>query len=101
MFKALAEPTKIEPVGKYAIRFIWNDGHEHGIYSWEYLREHCPCAECKAQARHGSACAGASRIERIAQLSATWRQLRMQRAPGPKYPDILLDPQHSRENASC
>ena len=49
MFKALARPTKTEPIGKYAIRFVWNDGHEHGIYSWEYLREHCPCAECKAR----------------------------------------------------
>ncbi len=33
-------------VGKYAIRFTWNDGHEHGIYSWEFLREFCPCAVC-------------------------------------------------------
>ncbi len=49
MFKALAKPTKVEPIGKYAIRFIWNDGHEHGIYSWEYLREHCTCSECKVR----------------------------------------------------
>ncbi len=48
MFKATARPTQVEPVGKYAIRFTWNDGHQHGIYSWEFLREHCPCAECKA-----------------------------------------------------
>lgn len=47
MFKALARPTDVETVGKYAIRFKWNDGHEHGIYSWNYLREWCPCAECK------------------------------------------------------
>jgi DUF971 family protein len=49
MFKAAARPTQVEPVGKYAIRFTWNDGHQHGIYSWEFLREHCPCAECKAR----------------------------------------------------
>ena len=49
MFKAAARPTEVEPVGKYAIRFSWNDGHQHGIYSWQYLREHCPCAECKAR----------------------------------------------------
>ena len=41
-FKALARPTEVEPVGKYGIRFTWNDGHQHGIYSWEFLREHCP-----------------------------------------------------------
>ena len=47
MFKALARPTDVEAVGKYAIRFVWNDGHQHGIFSWDYLREWCPCAECK------------------------------------------------------
>ena len=49
MFKAAARPTEVKPVGKYAISFHWNDGHEHGIYSWVYLREHCPCAECKTR----------------------------------------------------
>jgi len=46
---AAARPTEVEPVGKYAIRFSWNDGHQHGIYSWQYLRDNCPCAECKAR----------------------------------------------------
>ena len=49
IFKAAARPTKTEGVGKYGIRFVWNDGHEHGIYSWQYLRENCPCADCKAR----------------------------------------------------
>ena len=48
MFKPQAKPTTVEPVGKYAIRFHWNDGHELGIYSWQFLREVCPCAECRA-----------------------------------------------------
>jgi DUF971 family protein len=48
MFKAKARPTHAEPVGRYAIRFIWNDGHELGIYSWPFLREHCPCDVCRA-----------------------------------------------------
>ncbi len=48
MFKPTAKPTSAEAVGRYAIRFYWNDGHEHGIYSWEYLREFCPCIECRA-----------------------------------------------------
>ena len=48
MFKALARPTEAEGVGKYAIRFTWNDGHQHGIYSWDYLRDYCPCQECKS-----------------------------------------------------
>lgn len=27
----------IEPVGHYAIRILFDDGHDSGIYSWEYL----------------------------------------------------------------
>jgi DUF971 family protein len=46
MFKAAAKPTETEPVGRYAIRFTWNDGHQHGIYSWDYLRDICPCELC-------------------------------------------------------
>jgi len=48
MFKASAKPTEAAGVGKYAIRFTWNDGHEHGIYSWDFLRAFCPCEECSA-----------------------------------------------------
>jgi len=48
MFKPAAKPVQAEAVGKYAIRFTWNDGHEHGIYSWDFLRDICPCAECSA-----------------------------------------------------
>ena len=48
MYKDPVRPTEVTPVGKYAISFVWNDGHKTGIYSWEYLRTMCPCAECKA-----------------------------------------------------
>lgn len=29
--------TGIEPVGQYAVKLIFDDGHETGIYSWDYL----------------------------------------------------------------
>ena len=29
--------TGIEPVGNYAIKLIFDDGHQTGIYSWGYL----------------------------------------------------------------
>jgi DUF971 family protein len=29
----------IEPVGHYAVRLIFYDGHDTGIFSWEYLHE--------------------------------------------------------------
>lgn len=48
MFKPTAKPLSAEGVGKYAIKFSWNDDHDLGIYSWRLLREICPCAECKA-----------------------------------------------------
>jgi DUF971 family protein len=47
MFKPAAKPLAAEPVGKYALRFSWNDNHDLGLYSWAYLREVCPCEECK------------------------------------------------------
>lgn len=29
----------IEPVGQYAVRLIFDDGHDSGLYSWKYLYE--------------------------------------------------------------
>ena len=31
--------TRIEPVGNYAIRPVFSDGHESGLYSWDVLYE--------------------------------------------------------------
>ena len=44
-------PLGIDPVGRYAIRFHWSDGHSTGIYTFEQLRELCPCPICDAEAR--------------------------------------------------
>ena len=48
LYEAPPRPVEATPVGKYAIRFKWNDGHESGIYSWEYLRNVCQCDECRS-----------------------------------------------------
>ena len=29
----------VEPVGNYAVRLVFDDGHDTGIYSWRYLHE--------------------------------------------------------------
>jgi DUF971 family protein len=29
----------LEPVGNYALRLFFSDGHDRGIYPWVYLRE--------------------------------------------------------------
>jgi DUF971 family protein len=27
----------MEPIGNYAVRFGWNDGHSSGLYTWDVL----------------------------------------------------------------
>jgi DUF971 family protein len=29
----------IEPVGHYAVRLVFDDGHDSGLYTWKYLHE--------------------------------------------------------------
>jgi DUF971 family protein len=31
--------TAIEPVGQYAVKLVFSDGHDTGLYSWDYLHE--------------------------------------------------------------
>lgn len=31
--------ARIEPVGNYAVRIVFDDGHDTGLYVWGYLRE--------------------------------------------------------------
>lgn len=33
------EITAIEPVGNYAVKITFSDGHDTGLYSWDYLYE--------------------------------------------------------------
>ena len=35
--KKNVEITDIEPVGSYAVQLTFSDGHDSGIYSWDYL----------------------------------------------------------------
>lgn len=30
---------RLEPVGNYAVRIVFDDGHDTGLYSWSLLRE--------------------------------------------------------------
>jgi DUF971 family protein len=48
MFTPKLKMNAIEPVGTYALKISWSDGHNTGLYSYDHLREICPCAECKA-----------------------------------------------------
>lgn len=40
------ELQDIQSVGNYAVRLVWGDGHQTGIYSFRYLRELCACSSC-------------------------------------------------------
>jgi DUF971 family protein len=31
--------TQIEPTGNYALKLFFDDGHDSGLYSWDYLYE--------------------------------------------------------------
>jgi DUF971 family protein len=35
--KRLVTLTDLEPVGNYAVKPIFSDGHDSGIFSWDYL----------------------------------------------------------------
>ena len=37
---------EVQPIGNYAVRINWSDGHNSGIYSYEHFRRICPCPEC-------------------------------------------------------
>ena len=40
-------PVQIGVVGRYAISIQWSDRHDTGIYSYDTLRQLCPCAQCQ------------------------------------------------------
>ncbi|MBI6575013.1 gamma-butyrobetaine hydroxylase-like domain-containing protein [Pseudomonas viridiflava] len=31
--------TKVEPAGQYALKLTFDDGHDSGLFTWEYLHE--------------------------------------------------------------
>ncbi len=39
------------PIGGYAIKFGWGDGHDLGLYTWEQLRNLCECEVCLKRER--------------------------------------------------
>ena len=51
LYKPALKMLGVEPVGNYAIRINWSDGHNSGIYSYEHLRLICQCEQCRALAQ--------------------------------------------------
>jgi DUF971 family protein len=47
------EAESIQLVGGYGIKIRWSDGHDTGIYTYEYLLKLCPCERCRARRAEG------------------------------------------------
>jgi DUF971 family protein len=37
--KEQVEVRTVEPIGHYAVRLVFDDGHDTGLYTWSYLHE--------------------------------------------------------------
>jgi len=47
LYTPVLKMLNVEPVGAYAVKIHWSDGHSGGIYSWDHLRAICPCEACR------------------------------------------------------
>ncbi len=45
-------PLQLGIVGRYAISIQWSDQHDTGIYSYDTLRQLCPCDVCQPPAHN-------------------------------------------------
>ena len=41
------KPVRFEPIGRYAYRIDWTDGHRTGYYTFDHLRSLCECPACR------------------------------------------------------
>jgi DUF971 family protein len=41
------KPVAVTPVGYYAYRITWSDGHDAGLFTLEHLRSLCQCPACQ------------------------------------------------------
>lgn len=51
MFKPKVTAKGATAVGNYAVQIQFSDGHSTGIFSFEHLREICPCEDCAREFR--------------------------------------------------
>ncbi len=45
----MTEIDKVDMVGSYGLSIIWADGHQYGIYTWQYLLALCDCDDCRSK----------------------------------------------------
>ncbi len=44
------KPLSLGLVGAYGLKVRWSDGHDTGIYTFQWLLSVCPCGACRAAA---------------------------------------------------
>ena len=49
MYKPRVTARSAKAVGNYAVQIDFSDDHATGIYSFNYLREICPCEACRRE----------------------------------------------------
>ena len=58
MYKPKVTAKAATAVGNYAIQVDFSDGHATGIYSFDSLREMCPCEACAKEFRSAKTAGG-------------------------------------------
>jgi DUF971 family protein len=53
MYTPVLKMLNVEPIGAYAVKIEWSDGHSTGIYSFDYLRRICGCEACSSAPHAG------------------------------------------------
>jgi DUF971 family protein len=51
MYKPRVTAKSANAVGNYALQIQFSDSHATGIFSFEHLREICPCVDCAREFR--------------------------------------------------
>lgn len=41
--------AEVQPLNRFGLQFIWADGHDDGLFGYDYLRDLCPCDDCVAE----------------------------------------------------
>jgi hypothetical protein len=83
MYSAPARPRQRPSRRRRTLQFNWLDGHTSGIYSWEYLRRHCQCQECKFAASKPPARQNWGALPRAAGSQKFFRNFRIGRGFDP------------------
>ena len=82
--------TAIEPVGTYAVRLVFSDGHDTGLYSWDYLYDLGANRDAMWKAY----------LERLAKAGVSREPADTVSAPAPREPAAAIRSSHAQSPSS-